>query len=135
MGEGGGEDEWMRGRQQEEKQGRKAELFYLEPVLSGRPLDQIYTSDLWGFHLVPERETGRGIAEEGAAGRAGDGTLSGTSEWHGERPECRSVNTAPSPSAKRKSRPARSASRIRLGELGGSMARRGFQSQAFARPS
>lgn len=46
VGEEGEEDEWMRGRQQEEKQGRKAELFYLESVLSGRPLDQIYMSDL-----------------------------------------------------------------------------------------
>lgn len=106
MGEGNGEDEWMCGRQQEEKQGRKAELFYLESVLSGRPLDHIYMSDLWGFHLVLERETERGNAEEGEASWAGDGTLSRMSEWHGERPECRSVNTAPSSQGKRKSRPA-----------------------------
>lgn len=131
MGEEGGEDEWMCGRQQEEKQGRKAELFYLEPVLSGRPLDQIYTSDLWGFHLVLERETERGNAEEGEASRAGDGTLSRTSEWHGERPECRSVNTAPSSSGKRKSRPALNASCIHLGELRGSTGRRGFQSESL----
>lgn len=96
----------MCGRQQEEKQGRKAELFYLESVLSGRPLDQIYTSDLWGFHLVPERATERGNAEEGQANRTWDGTLSTMSEWHGERPECCSVNTAPHSEGKRKSHPA-----------------------------
>lgn len=102
MGEDGEEDEWMCGRQQEEKQGRKAELFYLGSVLSGQPLDQIYTHDLWGFHLVLERETERGNAEEGVASRAGDRTLSRMSEWHGERPECRSVNTTPSSKGKRK---------------------------------
>lgn len=81
---GGGEDEWMCGRQQEEKQGRKVELFYLESVLSGRPLDQIYTSDLWGFHLVPEWETERGNAEEREASWAGDGTLL-PDEWVARR--------------------------------------------------
>lgn len=106
MGEAGGEDEWMCGRQQEEKQGEKAELFYLESVLSGRPLDQIYMSDLWGFHLVVERTTERGNVEEGQASRTRDGILSRMSEWHGERPECRSVNTAPSSEGKRKSGPA-----------------------------
>lgn len=131
MGEEGEEDEWMCGRHQEEKQGRKAELFYLEPVLSGRPLDQIYTSDLWGFHLVLEREMERGNAEEGEASRAGDGTLSRTSERHGERPECRSVNTAPSSSGKRKSRPVLNASCIHLGELRGSTGHRGFQSESL----
>lgn len=59
----------MCGRQQEEEQGRKkAELFYLEPVLSGRPLDQIYTSDLWGFHLVLEQDTEGGNTEEKPVG-------------------------------------------------------------------
>lgn len=119
----------MCGRQQEEKQGRKAELFYLEPVLSGRPLDQIYTSDLWGFHLVSERETERGNAEEGEGNRPGDATLSGTSEWHGERPECRSVNTAPSLEGKRKS--ALDASCIHLEELRGWTARPGLQSESL----